>query len=41
MQMSSIEMDLDYDSMVMLTCKLLFGAVKAMVDVDPDMPKQS
>ena len=41
MQMSSIDVGLDYDSMVMLTCKLLFAAAKAVVDVSPDMPWQS
>jgi len=30
-----IDMGLDYDSTVMLTCKLLFAAVKAIVDVGP------
>jgi len=25
----------------MLTCKLLFAAAKAIVDVGPDMPRQS
>ena len=25
----------------MLTCKLLLGAAKAIVDVGPDMPRQS
>ena len=34
-------MGLDYDSTVMLTCKLLFAAAKAIVDVSPDMPQQS
>jgi len=28
-------MGLDYDSTVMLTCKLLFAAAKAIVDVGP------
>jgi len=41
MQMSSIDMGLGYDTMVMLTCKLLFATAKAIVDVDPDMPRQS
>ena len=40
MQMSSIDKGLDYDRMV-LTCKLLFAAVKAIVDISPDMPRQS
>jgi len=31
MRMSSIDMGLDYDSMVMLTCKLQFAAAKAIV----------
>ena len=34
-------MGLDYDSTVMLTCKQLFAAAKAIVDVGPDMPQQS
>ena len=34
-------MGLDYNSTVMLTCKLLFAAAKAIVDVGPDMPRQS
>jgi len=33
MQMSSIQMGLDYESTVMLTCKLLFAAAKAIVDI--------
>ena len=37
---SSIDMGLDYDSTVMLTCKLLFAAAKAIVDVGPYMPRQ-
>jgi len=42
MRMSSINVGLDhYDSMVMLTCKLLLAAAKATVDVGPDMPQQS
>jgi len=41
MQVSSIDKGLDYDSTVMLTCKLLFAAAKAIVDVGPDMPQQS
>ena len=43
MQMSSIDMklELDYDSTVILTCKLLFAAAKAILDVGPDMPWQS
>jgi len=41
MQMSSIDKGLDYERMVTLTCKLLFAAVKAIVDIDPDMPWQS
>jgi len=39
--MCSIDMGSDYDSMVMLTYKLLFAAAKAIVDVSPDMPQQS
>ena len=31
-------MGLDYHSTVMLTCKLLFAAAKAIVDIGPDMP---
>ena len=42
MRMSSINnMDLDYDSMVMLTCKLLFAAAEAIVDIGLDVPRQS
>ena len=41
MQMSSIDKGLDYDRMVMLTCKLLFAAAKAIVDIGPHMPRQS
>ena len=41
MRLSSIDMGLDYDSTVMLTCKLLFAAAKAIVDVGHDMPWQS
>ena len=41
MRMSSIDMGLDYDSMVMLTCKLQFAAAKAIVDISPDIPRQS
>ena len=41
MRLSSIDMGLDYDSTVMLTCKLLFAAAKAIVDVGPHMPRQS
>ena len=37
----SIDMGLDYDSAVMLTCKLLFATAKAIVDVGPDMSRQS
>ena len=33
-------MGLGYDNTVMLTCKLLFAAAKAIVDVRPDMPRQ-
>ena len=40
MQMSSIGMCLDYDSTVMLTCKLVFPAAKAIVGVGPDTPRQ-
>jgi len=32
---------LDYNSTVMLTCKLLFAAAKPIVDISPDMPQQS
>jgi len=39
MRSSSIDMGLDYDSTVMLTCKLLFAAAKAIVG--PHMPRQS
>jgi len=38
---SSIDMGLDYDNTVMLTCKLLFAATKAIVDIGPEMPRQS
>jgi len=38
---SSIDVGLDYDSTVMLTCKLLFAAAKAIVDVGPHIPQQS
>ena len=41
MRMSSINVGLDYDSTVMLTCKLLLAAAKAIVNVGPDMPQQS
>jgi len=39
MRISSIDVtvDLDYDSMVMLNCKLLL----AIADVGPDVPRQS
>ena len=37
---SRLDMGLDYDSTVMLTCKLLFAAAKAIVDVGPHMPRQ-
>jgi len=40
MRSSNIDMGLDYDSTVMLTCKLL-AAAKAIVDVGPHMPRQS
>jgi len=40
-RMSSIDMDLDYDNMVMLTCKLQFAAAKAILDGSPDIPRQS
>ena len=40
-RLSSIDMGLDYHSMVMLTCKLLLAAAKAIVNVGPDMPQQS
>jgi len=33
--------ELGYDSAVMLTCKLLFPAAKAVVDVGPKIPRQS
>jgi len=36
-----LDMGLDNDSTVMLTCKLLFAAAKAVVDVGPHMPRQS
>jgi len=39
--MSSINMGLDYDGTVMLTCMLLYAAAKAIVDIGPDMPWQS
>jgi len=39
--MSSTDVGLDYDSTVMLACKLLFATAKAIVDVSPDMPQQS
>jgi len=38
---SSIDMGLNYDSTVMLTCKLPFAAAKVIVDVGPHMPRQS
>jgi len=38
---SRLNMGLDYDSTVMLTCKLLFATAKAKVDVGPHMPWQS
>jgi len=43
MRMSSIDiyMGLDYNSAVMLTCKLLLAASKATVDVGPDILQQS
>ena len=41
MRMSSISMGLDYNSTVMLTGKLLLTTAKAIVDVGPDMPRQS
>ena len=41
MRMTSIDMGLDYDSMVMLTCNLLFATARAIVDVGADMPWQS
>jgi len=41
MQMSSFNVGLDYNSTVMLTCKLLLAAAKAIVDIGPDMPWQS
>jgi len=40
-RMSSIDVGLDYDSTVMLTCKLQLAAAKAIIDVGPDMPLQS
>jgi len=40
MQMSSIDMGLDYDSIVMLTCKLLF-LTATICHVSPDMSRQS
>ena len=41
--MSNVDMGLDYDSTVMLICKLLFAAAKAIVDVGPHIhiPRQS
>jgi len=39
--MSSIDMGLDYNSTVMLTCKLLLVAAKIIVDLGPDIPQQS
>jgi len=36
--MSSIDVGLDYDSTIMLTCQLLLAATKALVDISPDMP---
>ena len=43
MRMSSIDMGLviDYDSTVMLTRKLLFATAEALVDIGPDMLRQS
>ena len=38
MRISSIDVGLDYGSMVMLTCKLLLATAKAIVDIGPDMP---
>ena len=38
MQMNSIDMGLDYNSTVTLTCKLLFAAAKAIFDVGHDVP---
>ena len=35
------DMGLDYDSTVMVTCKLLLAAAKAIVDVGPHMSRQS
>ena len=35
--MNSIDEGLDYDSRVMLTCKLLLPVAKAIVHVSPDM----
>ena len=35
MQMSSIDMGLNYDSTVMLTRKVLFATAKAIIDVGP------
>jgi len=39
--LEQLDMGLDYDSTVMLTCKLLFAAAKAIVDIGPHMPRQS
>ena len=41
MRMSRIEMGLDYDITVMLTCKLLFPTAKVIVVLGPDMVQQS
>jgi len=38
---SSINMGLDYNITVMQTCKLLFAAAKAIVDVGSHMSRQS
>jgi len=39
MRMSRIDMGLDHDSTVMLTCKLLFAAAKSKVEVGLDIPR--
>jgi len=38
--MSSIDVGSDYDSTIMLTCKLLLAAAEAIVDIGHDMPQQ-
>jgi len=41
MRMCRIEMGLDYEITVMLTCKLLFPTAKVTVVVGPDVAQQS